>query len=1141
MAVITTREAYNSFKDQLVNGTTITGRKWFALQDNLLDGTYHPIPSDGSEEVGFISAYPTDAYGNILRPVIGFDGASVYVSIPNHADFNTAGPYTTRVIEVVIETGSDITTRQVIWEEGGATRGLSIYIDSGKIYVNGWNLADDDSGATTPWGPLYVSTAIATNTRYHVALVFDYNSGIIKGLLNGVSFGEVVGAGQLFVHLDAIAIGAVSGTTYFHDGVTSGPAYALCKIYEVRCWNVLKTDAELDFDKFKPIDPTSTGLIGYWPLDEGLGSVAYDKSPNAIDGTINSAAWTTVQVPAMVRWQLDTPRSMHKLRVVGDDQLNHYPVDFDVQLYDENGNLLHEENVVGNAAVTWEKDLGTVYDVTTMDISIHKAASPIRLSEISNPFEVLRSDSLKPTIVGESSSIASLVASADNLLSRIIEASTPVTANVTSQDTMLPKVADTSFFRQYEFASADTLLPKLQDASTPITVSFTKQDTLLPKVIEQKVITVTFTKPDVLALQPDVEAIDVTVDFGSTDNIQFKLVESPKLTNVHTQMDSAERTIYGKVEITYTDPFSDSSITVTASEVGRFTHTNQVADNVTNPKYKWLSLHDNKLDGTYHPLPADKEYSVGWWSTSLSDASGVFTTPPVLTVEFDPRPIYELKVVGDSLLGNYPVDFTIELLDSNDTVLYTETVTGNDQASWYKDIDDVLNVAKMKLTINKISKPYQPAKVVEFYTVVVETYYTDDLEGIHLLEELEYPSGTIALGAISANEIDITLDNTSKRFSLGNDQSPLNGLLKKNRKVRAWLGVEVVPGEIEWHQLGVFWTTLWKVPDQSVWAYATARDRLELLRLTDFTSSQVYENYTLYQLFELVLQDYGLTAEEYYIDTSLQDIVVPYAWFDRMSHREALQRLAGVAIVQVYCDRSGKIVIEQTQPTATKIYSFDDDKNLFDKDFPLVWGQIANYIEVATTRWTPSVTTTVCDSTEAFTVPANSEATKVYVFDSIPVLNAQAPVVTGGADIQVKNYTAYAWGMEITFENVGSVDEQVTQVTIDGQQLEQKGNTVIVAKDDTLIREEGKIKATIQHDLIQSTEYAETLASNLLVQFKNSRHDIVMNTRGNIALDLGDKVSAPSHLQDVVYEYMVKRQEVKWNGSLEATVEGKKI
>ena len=148
-------------------------------------------------------------------PSAGFDGLNDYVAVRDAADINTGGPYESRTVELWFR-ADDASTRQILYEEGGATRGLSLYLDAGRLYAAGWNVKADDS--TTPWGPAWVSTPVAADTVYHVVLVYDYAADRLEGFLNGSSFGARVGVGRLFKHGANIGIGGLSQQTRFHDG-----------------------------------------------------------------------------------------------------------------------------------------------------------------------------------------------------------------------------------------------------------------------------------------------------------------------------------------------------------------------------------------------------------------------------------------------------------------------------------------------------------------------------------------------------------------------------------------------------------------------------------------------------------------------------------------------------------------------------------------------------------------------------------------------------------------------------------------------------------------------------------------------------------------------------------------------------------
>lgn len=258
----------------------------------------------------------------------------------------------------------------------------------------------------------------------------------------------------------------------------------------------------------------------------------------------------------------------------------------------------------------------------------------------------------------------------------------------------------------------------------------------------------------------------------------------------------SERRIYARIQIDYTSPFLDQSIQVTASENANVSYPQQTANNVQTPLAKYAAIADGwVLDaGEFGLAPRPDELEVaemGWWGSQLSGPDGSFSAPyPKLTAEFFPRPILRLQAVGDSRWGEYPVDFTIKLYNGNGTVLHTETVTGNTDLAWEKFLDEpITEVERMELEITKWSHPGRQVKIVEFFTSIQETYEGDDILLIHLLEEREVSQGSLPVGNISSNEIDIRLNNESRKFDAGNRRSPLYQTLKANRRIKVWLGI----------------------------------------------------------------------------------------------------------------------------------------------------------------------------------------------------------------------------------------------------------------------------------------------------------------------------------------------------------------
>jgi hypothetical protein len=269
-------------------------------------------------------------------------------------------------------------------------------------------------------------------------------------------------------------------------------------------------------------------------------------------------------------------------------------------------------------------------------------------------------------------------------------------------------------------------------------------------------------------------------------------------------MKADRRQVKARVLVDYTDPFLDQSLTIEASEQANISYPQQTADSVDTATHKWASLDGSwVLDGTYHLAPsADmlSQYQFGWWSAQLGGTGGAFAEPyPALTVTHTPRPIRSLRVVGDTARGEWPVDFEIKLYGPDDTLLYTETVTGNSEVSWSKTLEpQVLDVAKQVLEITKWSHAGRCVKIIEFFTSIREVYETGDLVSLRLLEEREASQGSLPVGNISSNEITLALNNESKKFDIDNEQSPLKNLLKPNRRIQVSLGFE---GALLWQDI----------------------------------------------------------------------------------------------------------------------------------------------------------------------------------------------------------------------------------------------------------------------------------------------------------------------------------------------------
>ncbi len=162
-----------------------------------------------------------------FNPTVDFTSGSTSLTIANNTDFNTATSYTNKGINLAFRTSTtDVTDRQVLYEQGGDTRSIIIYIRSGNLHVSAYNRNNDGTGS--PWNNstniTTVSTAVSTNTEYIVTLELAGASGVsgtLTSYLNGASFGTLSSVGLLFSDTDGIEFGGSDGSTQYDDGTNA--------------------------------------------------------------------------------------------------------------------------------------------------------------------------------------------------------------------------------------------------------------------------------------------------------------------------------------------------------------------------------------------------------------------------------------------------------------------------------------------------------------------------------------------------------------------------------------------------------------------------------------------------------------------------------------------------------------------------------------------------------------------------------------------------------------------------------------------------------------------------------------------------------------------------------------------------------
>jgi len=557
----------------------------------------------------------------------------------------------------------------------------------------------------------------------------------------------------------------------------------------------------------------------------------------------------------------------------------------------------------------------------------------------------------------------------------------------------------------------------------------------------------------------------------------------------------------------------------------------------------------NRLDGTWHfaPSPEAANFNeIGWWGDAVSDLNDVVPGDQGLVVTFSARRVTSFQVVGDDKRNEFPVDFTVEFY-AGASLEGTETITTNTLVNYSQDITPLTGITSIELHITLWSDPYKVPKIIELVTSVFETYTSTNIKDFTVTEQREISNNnSVPTGNIASNEADLSIMNFDRRFDAGNTASPLFGLIKPNNKVDIEIGVLTSSGMFEFVPVITGWSGGWNVPDNAIIASVRVRDRLDILNQSMITTSTVIVDNTFLDWFELVLNDGGLANTEFNIDPVLDGsiYVVPFGWFNNITHRKALQILAESASAAVYVDRSGLIQVQSVD--YFEVNNLDSElsynrSDYMDKSNQPIYENIVNKISVTTQPLEKTTSQTVYQTTSADpeTILANSVTEYEITFRTKPISDGVPTVDPPVAGVTVTDSDLFAWGgtVEVTNTNASSQDFRIKVV---GSTYAVEGQKTITALDQDSIDDNGTFFLNYkENDFLQNNNLAGKIANTLLKSFKDPQRDLTVtfSPGGNPALENTDRISIVDLYS--TKEYNLISQRIKYDGGLSMEQKGR--
>jgi hypothetical protein len=416
---------------------------------------------------------------------------------------------------------------------------------------------------------------------------------------------------------------------------------------------------------------------------------------------------------------------------------------------------------------------------------------------------------------------------------------------------------------------------------------------------------------------------------------------------------------------------------------------------------------------------------------------------------------------------------------------------------------------------------------------------------MEITEEMEIKDGSLPIGNISANEMDLKLNNVDDKFFPGNTAAALYTLVKKNRRIVAELGFVLADGTTEYMPMGTYWSGDWQTSEMGTTASTSGRDRMELLRKSSFYTGLIYQNVTLAELADRVMIDAltGMPDLEYEIDDALSAYVVPYAWFERTSHFEALREIVEACMGHAYCDRTGVVRITGRVETLEPVFEITA-ANYFDRNQPAKSEDLVNRVEIQTAPWMPAtVAEDVYTSADDITIPAGETVEIICEYDSgkRPVLEAVA-TLDGETTAAIASSSYYAWGAIV---RIYSATDDTCKIKINGKPFAVIGAETFTIEDSDSVREYGvQTYKFPQNKLIQTRGMAEAIAAALLQSYRFINKDVDLDWRGYPAIELADPLTIPEFVKGSVNNravFCVTRQQHSFDGTYRSRLEGRKI
>lgn len=371
-----------------------------------------------------------------------------------------------------------------------------------------------------------------------------------------------------------------------------------------------------------------------------------------------------------------------------------------------------------------------------------------------------------------------------------------------------------------------------------------------------------------------------------------------------------------QIEYSVTDPDVQKDGTASSNGNALYADTAEITDTtIKSPPY-YVTLEHNiwGLDGEQMVLPDSAPYGdTGYIGSAMCDASGAFSTPPVVSVSFSKVHIPlvpGLTVTWSYEYDEYATSFRVKAYNGS-TVVFNQLYEGNTEVRTVIDAD-LQSYNKITIEILKWSRPHRRARMT-YLVIGTDIIYTKD----DLMSYTHTQSADLLSGSLPKNAITFSLNNSTGQWNPDNEEGAEKYLLQR-QALKVKYGMKI-NGIVEWVEGGTFYMSEWSTPMNGLEATFTARDSIDFMNAV-YTGPR---SGTLYDIAIAALVQADLPLLEtgevrYSVDNRLKNYSTDFsAEDDVFIISEVLQMIANAGQCVMYQDRAGVLRIEPLNETLT--------------------------------------------------------------------------------------------------------------------------------------------------------------------------------------------------------------------------------